>query len=193
MKRREFVGKVGAGSAALVAGGVMAGSMAGDVAAQHGGHAHENVNGPLANATVSFGAWPPGDRTAPPPPGQPPPNLHQLVPSVTTIKRGGTVNFIVAGLHQIVAYGQGKTPDDVRAAVKLGKVAEMPPAAVPLPPVIDDEDRRVFRGVFPSLFFPIVDRVEVVQFTRPGVYLVICAIVPHFINDDMYGWVRVLR
>jgi plastocyanin len=191
MKRREFVEHVGAASAALVAGGVIAGGMQGHVAqAQEGEHHHENVTGPLANATVSFGAWPtPLDRTAPV--MGPPPNVHRLIPGVTTIKVGGTVNFIVAGLHQIVVYGAGKTPEDVNATL----LQPMPPPPVPgppLPPVINDPDRRIFRGAFPSLFFPNVDRVEVVQFSQPGVHLVICAIAPHF-ADDMYGWVRVLR
>jgi hypothetical protein len=36
------------------------------------------------------------------------------------------------------------------------------------------------------------DRVEVVQFSRPGTHLVICAFLPHF-NDEMYGWVKVVN
>src|SRR5688500_19860169 len=80
MTRREFVEKVSVGSAAMVAGGVLAGGMdAPDAAAQEGEH-HENVSGPLANATVSFGAWPiPLDRTVPP--VGPPPNVHRLIRS----------------------------------------------------------------------------------------------------------------
>ena len=36
------------------------------------------------------------------------------------------------------------------------------------------------------------DRVEVVHFANPGTYLVICGVRNHFVNDDMYGFVRVL-
>lgn len=46
MKRREFVGKLGAGSAALVSLPAVASGQ---------GHAHTPLSGPLANATVSFG------------------------------------------------------------------------------------------------------------------------------------------
>jgi hypothetical protein len=28
--------------------------------------------------------------------------------------------------------------------------------------------------------------------SQPGLHLVICGVVPHFVNDDMFGWVRVL-
>jgi uncharacterized cupredoxin-like copper-binding protein len=35
------------------------------------------------------------------------------------------------------------------------------------------------------------DRVEVVQFTKPGKYLVICGVHGHFFNDDMFGFVKV--
>src|SRR5688572_2937606 len=135
MKRREFVEKVSVGSAAMVAGGVLAGGMdAPDAAAQEGEH-HENVSGPLANATVSFGAWPiPLDRTVPP--VGPPPNVHRLIPNTTTIKAGGSVNFILAGLHQVVVYGPGKRPEDVRSDL----VIPMPNAPPTLPPVINDED-----------------------------------------------------
>src|SRR5690349_7246796 len=81
MKRREFVTAVLASVVAIEA-----------LAAQ--GHNHnKEFDGPLANATVSFGAWPTEpafDRFAPPPPG-PPPNVHELFPYTTTIKAGGSV------------------------------------------------------------------------------------------------------
>lgn len=186
MKRREFVEKVGAGSAALLAGGVIAGGMSGPASAdQQGEHHHDDVSGPLANATVSFGAWPmPLDRTALPP--GPPPNIHRLIPGTTTIKAGGSVNFIVAGFHHVVVYGPGKKPGDVNT----GLLQAMPGAPPDFPMTIDDADKRVYRGPFP--FGLPQDRVEVVHFARRGVYLVICAFLPHF-EDDMFGWVRVVR
>lgn len=36
------------------------------------------------------------------------------------------------------------------------------------------------------------DRVEVVQFTQPGRHLLICAVLPHWVNDKVHGWVNVL-
>ena len=60
-------------------------------------------------------AFAPYDRLAPPAPG-PPPNVHQLLPNTVTIKVGGTVNFIVAGFHNIVVYGPPKKVADVNAA-----------------------------------------------------------------------------
>ena len=182
MKRREFVGRLGVGSAALLS---VSGSPARAAGTQEH-HGHQPLEGPLANATVSFGAWPstPYDRLAPPAPG-PPPNLHQLLPNTVTIKVGGTVNFIVAGFHNIAVYGPPKTVADVNAALTI----PTPGAPPGFPPIIDDPEERVFRGVF--AFGMSQDRVEVVQFTRPGMHLVICAFLPHF-NDDMYGWVKVL-
>jgi hypothetical protein len=31
-----------------------------------------------------------------------------------------------------------------------------------------------------------------VTFASPGVYLVICGVFPHFVNDNMHGFVKVL-
>ena len=79
MQRRQFVERLSIGSAvAAAAGGLLAAGN--DVAAQSSHSNHAQVSGPLANATVSFGAWPmPLDRLAPPPPG-PPPNVHEMFP-----------------------------------------------------------------------------------------------------------------
>jgi hypothetical protein len=55
--------------------------------------------------------------------------------------------------------------------------------------VVNDPTNRVYRGVNP-VGAP-QDRVEVVQFSKPGTYLVICAFLPHF-QDEMWGFVRVI-
>ena len=90
MKRREFVERLGLGSAAILAGGavVRAGKEAG---AKPQSHDHTQINGPLASATVSFGQWksePPLNRF---PTGGTPPatNQHLLLPYEATIKAGG--------------------------------------------------------------------------------------------------------
>lgn len=105
MKRRQFVEQLGIGSAMLAAAGV--------AHAAQGEHEHKALTGPLANATVSFGAWPvgtvqvPRDRFTLPnaPLG---PNVHALLPNDVTIKEGGAVNFVLAGFHHVVVYAPGK-------------------------------------------------------------------------------------
>ncbi|HLA11132.1 MAG TPA: hypothetical protein VJ023_11125 [Pyrinomonadaceae bacterium] len=144
------------------------------------------LDGPLSNATVSFGAWMmPLDRfpNVPPPP---PANHHELIPQVAKIKAGGTVNFIIAGLHQVVVYDDGTQPGDINTTL-----LNPPPMGTPFPPLIDDPNGRLYRGPDPRVLFPLLDRVEVVHFANPGTYLVICSVLPHF-NEGMYGFVKVL-
>jgi hypothetical protein len=155
----------------------------------HDGHQHGPMHGPLSNATVSFGAWVAGgdvplDRFATPnePAAE---NAHQLLPYKVTIKKGGSVNFIVAGFHVIAIYAPGTKPDDVNAA----DTTTLPGAPANLPPIINDPNNRVYRGLNP--FGAPQDRVEVVQFRETGTYLVICAVLPHF-QDKMWGYVRVI-
>lgn len=206
MKRREFVGKVGVGSAAAVAalaGGVMAAKTPSAPGAarregEHQDHDDRPVKGALATATVSFGQWrtdPPLDRHPyPPPPGPPPGNVHKLIPYQATIKVGGTVNFILAGFHQVIVYAPGKSPEEVNVALTR------PTQGTPGPPLINDPVDRMYVGLDPSTVHggpptprtPLIDRVEVVQFTRKGRHLVICGVLPHFVNDNMYGWVKVV-
>src|SRR5687767_15464318 len=75
--------------------------------------AQNTASGPLTNATVSFGAWmtsPPVDRF---------PNIsntrtsnhHVVIPEVAKIKAGGTVNFIIAGFHQVIVRSEEHTSE----------------------------------------------------------------------------------
>jgi plastocyanin len=147
-------------------------------------HQHQPIAGPLANATVSFGQWP----TDPPldrfpdlgAPGKP--NGHQLIPNEVKIKAGGTVNFIIGGFHHVLVYDDGTQPGDINANLLV-------PGSSP-PGLIDDPRNRIYRGMDPRLFPQ--DRVEVVHFSKPGRYLVICGVRPHFVDDGMFGFVRVL-
>lgn len=148
------------------------------------GQGHTAVEGPLANATVSFGNWrtdPPLDRF--PNVNDRTRNGHHLIPHESTIKAGGTVNFVIAGFHHVLVYGPGTQPTDINTALV------MPVTAPPGPPLINDPTNRVYRGLDPSLFPQ--DRVEVVELANPGTYLVMCGVLPHF-NDGMYGFVKVL-
>jgi hypothetical protein len=141
------------------------------------------LSGLLSNATVSFGEWmTPVDRFPNNSPREA--NHHELIPKVATIRAGGTVNFIVAGFHNINVYDDGTRPEDINTSLTV------PPTAQPMPLLINDPNRRIYRGLDPSL--QPQDRVEVVHFARPGLYLVICGVFPHFVNDRMYGFVRVL-
>jgi len=146
-------------------------------------HNHGKMEGPLANATVSFGAWPtdpPLDRF--PDLGAPLlPNEHELIPFEAKIRAGGSVNFIIGGFHHILVYDNGTKFSDINATSLLVR-----PMTAPL---ITDANHRIYRGLDP-LVFP-QDRVEVVYFEKPGRFLVICGVLPHF-QDGMHGFVRVL-
>lgn len=172
MKRREFVTSV------------LATGLAAPAAASQS-HNHAAIRGPLANVTVTFGAWktdPPLDRF----PNVPPPvpaNAHLLFPHEAKVKAGGAVSFVIAGLHNVQIFAPGTRPSDINTGLTT------PMTAPPGLPIINDPTNRVYRGVDPSLF-P-VDRVESVQLSNPGRYLVICGFLFHF-RDDMFGYVNVL-
>jgi hypothetical protein len=203
MKRREFVEKLGIGSALVVSSSALAApGLAANDGDDNGDHDHRPVRGPVANATVSFGAWhtgsvttpagtlPPLDRVVTPIPA-PPYNVHQLIPYVARIREGGSVNFIISGLHQVAVYGPGTKPEDIRKAIDPGPnpVPPAPPfqnvrpmAGPPGLALINVPENRVYIGPDPSLLNTL-DRIEVVHFGDPGLYLVICA----------FAWVRVLK
>jgi len=183
MKRREFFGRLGVGSAGVVAGSAL-GSRLTAAAEQHD---HEQVGGPLAQATVSFGQWMTpfsrfpsvNDRTR---------NQHLLIPYVATIKAGGSVNFIIAGFHQVLVYAPGTELGDVNGGL-LASTTGTPPPGVVFPPLVNDPNNRVYRGLDPSLFPQ--DRVESITLADKGTYLVVCGVLPHF-NERMHGFVNVV-
>jgi hypothetical protein len=177
MKRRKFVTSVLAGG---LAAPVLA---AGRPQHDHG----EEVDGPLAQATVSFGQWhtsPPLDRfpnlnpiTA---------NVHKLIPFDTKIKAGGTVDFIIGGFHLLTIYSPGTNFEDISTNI----LTPLPGAPPGFPPAVDDPLNRVYRGLNP--FGLPQDRVEAVNFANPGRHLVVCTFLPHF-QDRMFGYVTVLK
>jgi hypothetical protein len=189
--RRKVLKAVAAGSVAAGLGMVMKPHPGESVLAQgksdeSHGH-HHPIDGPLANATVSFGQWrtdltPALDRRLNTPPA-PVANQHLLIPYEATIRAGGAVNFIIAGLHQVAVYDHGTVPADIDITLLI------PMQGPPGLPLINDPDKRIYRGPDPSLV-PL-DRVEVVTFAKPGRYLVICGFLFHF-QEDMYGYVKVL-
>lgn len=183
--RRNLLKTAAAGSVAAGLGLTIKPENAKSEAHAEGAHQHPIVSGLFSNATVSFGSW----RTDPPLSRFPnlnpiPPNQHQLIPHEATIKAGGSVNFIIGGFHHVLVYADGTQPENINASMTV------PPTNQPVPPLINDPNNRIYRGLDPSLLPQ--DRVEVVHFAKPGRYLVICGVVPHFVNDRMFGFVRVL-
>ena len=170
-------------------------------------HADErgNGNGPERRViTVAFGA---GLNTAQP--GNP--ENHHVIPDTICVNAGVVVNFAVAGFHIIRVYGNGVTLGAVKAQIAdecevnpVPPAEEFPPqcgapgAPVPVvPPGALDVYYEGINGLVSpqpgppfALPSPAVNRVEPVSFLKPGRYLVICAVLPHF-NDKMYAWVEV--
>jgi hypothetical protein len=190
MKRREFFEKAGLGSGALLALPALVAGAEVITNGKTGSHQHEPIDGPLAVATVAFGNWAANPRApldrfpnlggGPPPTGLP--NGHQLIPYEANVKAGGVVNFIIAGFHQVLVYAEGWQPEQIN-------VKNVIPPTAGGPPLINDANGRLYRGMDPSLFPQ--DRVEAVSFPDAGTYLVICGVLPHFANDHMFGFVKV--
>jgi hypothetical protein len=141
-------------------------------------------------ATVSFGLWetnPPLDRFF----GNPPmgaqnhnemiPNTATIVISPETVNDGG-VNFIISGNHVVAIYDDGTQPEEINTNLLV-------PGITLGGGIIDDPNKRIYRGPNETAATGARDRVEVVHFAKPGTYLVICAIRSHFVNNGMYGYV----
>lgn len=163
-----------------------------------------------ANATVSFGEWrsdftPPLDRIVADPAGGAG-NNHELIPNLVKIKAGGSVNFIISGGHIPTVYDDGTQPEDIDKftiepncpTLITSPCSPLNTATPPAPAaggVLSDKIGkpgtlgRIYRGAFLNLVRR--DGVEVVKFTKPGTYLVICARKNHFVNDGMFGFVTV--
>jgi hypothetical protein len=165
-------------------------------AAEQGGERRRSVE----NTTVSFGAWqsdPPLDRFPVESPG--PRNRHEVFPHKVRIQSGSAITFLIGGFHQVIVYDAGTRPDDVDADSTILSTGAPNDAEL-----FDDDKNRIYRGPDPSRFqlvdpldnakrIAVRDRLEVVHFPKPGTYLVICGIRGHFVNDAMFGFVKVLR
>ena len=149
------------------------------------------LSGRRADATVSFGLWetdPPLDRFF----GNPPAgagNRHEVIPTVSRVNTSrndsGGVNFIISGNHVVAIYDDGTRPEDIDP----DRLVQVEPPITVGGGIIDDPDKRIYRGANQTAATGARDRVEVVHFSKPGTYLVICAIRNHFVNDGMYGFV----
>jgi plastocyanin len=110
-------------------------------------------------------------------------------PMRTVIAAGGRVTFLVAPSHKIAIYEPGVGPEDVDLSALVD--AGLP---FPFPPLIDDPDGRIVGGADTQLNADFATG-QVVEFgwtfEEPGLYLVLCEVLPHFAVSRMYAWVDV--
>lgn len=161
------------------------------------------------NVAVSFGLWNPNaDNLLPTEkpldrlvgdPGMGRGVNDILVPQRVTIKEGDSVNFIIGGGHVLTIYDDGTKPEDINTSV-IEPATNCPATAGG---VFNDPNNRIYRGPCFSTSFGTTptttitrrDGVEVVQFTKPGRYLVLCSRLNHFIDSNgkfqMFGFVKV--
>jgi hypothetical protein len=164
------------------------------------------------NVTVSFGQWDPNPNTSNLLPAEVPldrlaqdpgmgrGNNHELLPKVAKIEIGEAVNFIISGNHVVAIYDDGTKPESIGGDVEPNCAFPLPATiTTPCSPVnaagapqargiLSDSTNRIYRGTIGA---DRRDGVEVVQFTKPGTYLVICARKAHFEDDGMFGFVVV--
>jgi plastocyanin len=205
MKRRDFVTSVFAAGLATPALGKPP---------QDAQDGHFHGLGPrderASNHAVSFGHWLPTPDYPPDPAelntASPQPidrfapndvsprrlNGHFLIPQTSRIRVGDTVSFIISGFHLVLIYGPGVEPSDVDRT----NLIVTPGTPPPFPPLINDPDERLYRGLDPRTLVPTQDRVEVVGFNTPGRYLVVCGVLPHFFDPAtnsfvMFGYIDV--
>ena len=209
MQRRDFVTSV-------LVGGIMTPVIGDRVAADndqrgeqdehhHGGKKDERNT----NYTVSFGHWLPTptssptqtsspiDRFVDEPTDDPNPrflNGHDLLPKNLRIRVGDTVTFAISGFHLLLIYRRTRPEDIDRTRLIIS-----PPMT--FPPLIDDPNNLLYRGLDPRPFAtavpPVQDRIEVVGFNTRGRYLVICGVLPHFFDTAtqefvMIGYINVV-
>lgn len=171
---------------------ISSGALAGD------DHDDHDRNGKIV--TVAFGA---GLNTAQPGNAQ----NHHILPDEIKVSVGDVVNFVVAGLHVIRVYDRGVRLRDVKdqipdeCEVNPAPATCFPGGPVPVIPTFDLAIYYQGLNSIPPAAPPMVppfaplslaqNRVEPVSFLKPGRFLVICAVLPHF-NDKMYAWVRVM-
>lgn len=111
-----------------------------------------------------------------------------LIPRTVVIDRGGQVEFEIDPFHRVNIYRVGTQPGDI----DVSKLINFQSGPVFIPNfVIDDPTGRIAQS--PPFQFAI-DQTWVTPagtFNQSGRYLVMCNFLPHFVANDMYGWVIV--
>jgi plastocyanin len=145
--------------------------------------------GPATTATVRFGNPDVGSPFRPPDPhDQSFHSIDNVIPTTTVISAGGTVTFELAEFHQAAVYAPGTRPDDIDAT-DVTNLTDPGSGAVIIPGfLIDFADDPAFLDNSPFAFAP---QSWEMTFDEPGRYLVICAVVPHFVESKMYAYVHV--
>lgn len=121
----------------------------------------------------------------------PPPEGHDasthaqdaMQPRTVVISAGGVVTFHIEAFHNVAIYEDGTQPEDI-------DTSQLEPAGTPFPfpPLVNDPSGRLART---DLALPGTAGPFEWTFDTPGRYLVICEVLPHFTDGDMYGWVIV--
>jgi hypothetical protein len=116
-------------------------------------------------------------------------SYDKISPRAVVIPVGGTVRMATGVFHQAAIYDVGTKPEDI-----VLSPATLDDINVPFPPgVLPDfvinypTDRLALSPVF---FAPTTWTAPAV-FDRPGTYLIICTILPHFVEAKMYAYVIV--
>ena len=140
--------------------------------------------GPPSHAVVQFGREKQGTDFFPPGSHDASFNAKDAIrPRTVVISAGGTVDFVITAAHFLALYEPGVAPADIDVSL-----LEPPGTPFPFPPLINDPDRRIVRG--PPLHFG-PPTTWSWTFDQPGKYLVICQVLPHFVDANMYAWVDV--
>ena len=111
-----------------------------------------------------------------------------LIPRTVVIPVGGQVTFEIDPFHRVNIYRPGTVPGDI----DVSKLIDFQSGPVFIPKfVIDDPTNRIAQG--PAFQFAIDQTwtTPLGTFNAPGRYLVMCSFLPHFAQNDMYGWVIV--
>jgi hypothetical protein len=116
-------------------------------------------------------------------------SYDKVSPRAVIVPVGGTVRLNTGVFHQAAIYDVGTEPEDIVLSPET-----LDDIAVPFPPglltdfLIDYEPGRL--ALSPIFSAPTTWTAPMV-FDRPGKYLIICTILPHFVNAKMYAYVIV--
>jgi len=111
-----------------------------------------------------------------------------LIPRTVVINVGGQVTYEIDPFHRVNVYRAGTAPSDI----DVSKLIDFVSGPVFIPNfVIDDPTNRIAQS--PPFQFAIDQTwtTPLGTFNVPGRYLVMCSFLPHFAQNDMYGWVIV--
>lgn len=112
----------------------------------------------------------------------------KVLPQLVNISAGGSVTFNILPIHAVAIYDDGTRPSDI--TLSPATLDDLVLGPVTLPDfVINDPANRIAQG--PAPLFAGSWTTPPGTFDEPGTYLVICVIVPHFVEAKMYAYVKV--